>query len=120
MNDNYKPLIVDGFTEGEEVRIIFSDLIGKITEINEGRIKPFVVTVTENMIKAFSVSSDEIAKINKSELPKPPLGLRPKFIVTESRIQEIKEAIERYIAVNYAIPAEWIEEYNELVTHVKT
>lgn len=48
-------------------------------------------------------------------LPKPPLGLTPRFIIEEKRIFEIVEAISRYINVEKEIPIEWIEEYNELV-----
>jgi hypothetical protein len=53
---------------------------------------------------------------------KPPLGLRPRFIVLEDRLQEIRQAIERYMQYNkdeayekFPIPHEWIEEYDEIV-----
>ena len=46
---------------------------------------------------------------------KPPLGLRPKSIVNEHRVKEISEAISRYTSAHYALPLEWIQEYNELV-----
>lgn len=45
---------------------------------------------------------------------KPPVGLRPAFIVNQERIEEIKEAIIRYIDAKIPIPKEWIEEYNNL------
>lgn len=46
---------------------------------------------------------------------KPPLGLTPRFIRDEQRIDEIVSAIERYITARKEIPSAWIEEYNELV-----
>lgn len=57
------------------------------------------------------------------EYKKPPLGLRPRFIVIEQRLQEIREAIERCMKYNkdeaydmFSIPYEWVEEYDELVS----
>lgn len=47
--------------------------------------------------------------------PQPPLGLRPRHIHTSCRISEIRAAIERYLSAGYAIPVEWITEYNELI-----
>lgn len=55
-------------------------------------------------------SNDETA----TEYNAPPLGLVPRHIREQKRITEIKEAIERYIEAGYAIPVEWITEYNEL------
>ena len=56
------------------------------------------------------------------ECIKPPLGLRPRFIVLEQRLQEIRAAIERHLKYNYEnsyemfpIPYEWVEEYDEIV-----
>jgi hypothetical protein len=47
---------------------------------------------------------------------KPPLGLMPKRIHDESRLDEISEAIKRYIAEKKEIPIEWIEEYRSLLS----
>lgn len=47
-------------------------------------------------------------------MKKPPLGLVPKFIRQEQRIEEIKSAIRRYLIAEYCIPSEWVSEYNEL------
>ncbi|NGM81226.1 hypothetical protein G5B47_02235 [Paenibacillus sp. 7124] len=46
---------------------------------------------------------------------KPPLGLTPRFIVEERRIDEIKAAVTRYFDAGRKVPADWIAEYNELV-----
>ena len=45
---------------------------------------------------------------------KPPIGLTPRWLLKEKRIQDILDAIHRYVAVNKKIPLEWIVEYNEL------
>lgn len=50
---------------------------------------------------------------------RPPLGLTPQFIWLEQRLQDIEEAIERRLEVRGFIPAEWITEYNELLSEVE-
>lgn len=45
---------------------------------------------------------------------KPPLGLRPRWLVDEQRLEEIIEAVIRYIYAGFPIPIEWAEELNEL------
>ena len=42
---------------------------------------------------------------------KPPLGLRPEFIVLELRQKEIQEAVTRYMEAGKEIPKEWTAEY---------
>lgn len=46
---------------------------------------------------------------------KPPLGLMPENIWIQMRIEEIKQAIERYINANIEVPIHWISEYNKLL-----
>lgn len=46
---------------------------------------------------------------------RPPLGLTPRFIRDEQRVDDIVAAIERFITARKEIPNEWLEEYNELV-----
>jgi hypothetical protein len=50
---------------------------------------------------------------------KPPLGIMPRYIHDEQRLNDLCLAINRYITGNKAIPIEWIEEYNELVKRLK-
>jgi hypothetical protein len=45
----------------------------------------------------------------------PPLGLIPRFIVTEQRLDEIDAAMQRYRDAHMEIPAEWSEEREELL-----
>ncbi len=41
---------------------------------------------------------------------KPPLGLRPRWVVLKHRLQEIDEAIQRYNKVSKPVPEDWIKE----------
>jgi hypothetical protein len=54
-----------------------------------------------------------------SQFIKPPLGITPRFILEEKRLQEIIEGIDRRVKATYEIPIEWIEEYNMLVNKIK-
>jgi len=45
-----------------------------------------------------------------SEHERPPIGLRPRFIWLEQRLQEIKDACDRYINAQKPIPREWLDE----------
>lgn len=51
---------------------------------------------------------------------KPPLGLRPRHIAEAQRMDEIKDAVRRYMDAGLPLPAEWIAEYNELATRKET
>lgn len=46
----------------------------------------------------------------------PPIGLRPRWIVTELRMKEINAAMARYHEANKQVPLEWIEELRDLTT----
>lgn len=50
---------------------------------------------------------------------KPPLGVVPKFIWEEMRLNELGRAIREYMDFNLEVRLEWIEEYNELVIKVR-
>lgn len=58
-----------------------------------------------NKIEGFSITG----------VAKPPLGLRPRIVVDQLRIEEILEAYDRYKSADYVIPREWSEEYSELM-----
>lgn len=51
----------------------------------------------------------------QTTMQKPPLGLRPRFIIVEHRTLEILEAMIRYVQVGYQVPTEWREELNDLL-----
>lgn len=46
---------------------------------------------------------------------KPPLGLKPRKIHDEERLQALAEAITRYVVERKPVPEEWFAEYDELI-----
>lgn len=50
--------------------------------------------------------------MSNEEIKKPPLGLMPEWRHKELRLQEIREAVQRYIDANEPVPINWVaEEY---------
>lgn len=47
--------------------------------------------------------------------PKPPPGLKPRWLVDMLRIEEILRAMFAYNANRMPIPEEWVDELNDLV-----
>lgn len=52
---------------------------------------------------------------NETAIPKPPLGLKPKYIHDKIRIKEILDTMERYSYQRFPVPIEWIEKLRELI-----
>ena len=52
-------------------------------------------------------------------MEKPPLGIRPQFIVLEQRLNEINEALYIHLKAGVRIHTEWIEERNEIIEALK-
>lgn len=46
----------------------------------------------------------------------PPVGLYPKKLFLEDRLNDINSAILRYIEADYLIPSEWISERDYIIT----
>lgn len=49
----------------------------------------------------------------------PPIGVKPRFIHDEQRLDEIEKAIVRFAGAHWPIPDEVTEEYNELAERLK-
>ena len=49
---------------------------------------------------------------------KPPMGIIPRKIHRQLRIEDLKGAINRYTLQTKLIPFEWVEEYNELIEEI--
>lgn len=79
----------------------------KYTDIYIDNIEQFLDSVSESQIRAIA--------INNETLGKPPLGLKPKWLHDEQRLDEVVAAINRYIEAKKLIPQEWMEEYNLLI-----
>jgi hypothetical protein len=50
---------------------------------------------------------------------RPPLGLKPRFIHEEQRLDAVRDAITRYIAAGYDVPMEWTEEFCDLKARIE-
>lgn len=48
---------------------------------------------------------------------RPPIGIEPRYIWIETRLEQIENAVTRIFHEKYAfqIPMTWIEEYNDLI-----
>lgn len=46
---------------------------------------------------------------------KPPIGIEPKYVHDKKRLMELCCAITRYLQAGFAVPLEWVEEYNQLL-----
>jgi len=53
--------------------------------------------------------------MKKDQIKKPPIGLTPKFIHDEKRLNEVQGAIVRYYNAGLTIPIKWVKEYNKLI-----
>ena len=49
---------------------------------------------------------------------KPPLGIIPKNLHEEKRLDKLRRAIQRYFDAELKLPVEWVMEYNELTDKV--
>jgi hypothetical protein len=45
----------------------------------------------------------------------PPLGVKPRWLHNEIRLEELSGAIYRYLNSGRAIDTKWVNEYNELI-----
>ena len=49
-----------------------------------------------------------------TQVTKPPLGVMPRELWDRKRQKDLADAMARYLEAGMKIPAEWIEEYNEI------
>jgi hypothetical protein len=54
--------------------------------------------------------------MDKTNIVRPPLGLKPKWLHDSERKIDIIEAMERYAKVKKPIPIEWIDELKQLIS----
>lgn len=76
----------------------------------------------EWIVVEFLSPPEELAPVDnrKGPLPKPPLGIPPRYIVEEQRVEEIEKAVQRQLDFTNnkgqpRIPQEWITEHSELI-----
>lgn len=62
----------------------------------------------------------ERRRIQMTSRPRPPsIGVTPRFIVEEGRLQDLSTAIERRTQEHMPVPFDWIQEYNELLERIE-
>lgn len=49
----------------------------------------------------------------------PPIGIMPREVWLEKRLEELRSAIKRYIEAGYYVKEDWVKEYNSLLEEVK-
>ncbi len=54
-------------------------------------------------------------RIQNIMIKKPPLGIIPRNIHREHRIDDIRAAVYRHMDATHPIPKKWIKEYNNLI-----
>ena len=72
--------------------------------------------IDRELYKTYALGYDECRKQNSltSRVVKPPIGLIPRDIHAEQRINAIVSAIGRYAEVGLSFPKEWAEELRDL------
>lgn len=90
----------------------------------QGKIVAFVIKWDSMFAQVNEVGFIGIGELIKQtrqpETKRPPLGLRPKWIVAEHRKAEIDEAMMRYKNAGKEIPMEWHDEFNEIVAYLNS
>jgi hypothetical protein len=59
-----------------------------------------------------------MAQRDKKLIDKPPIGICPKHIWESIRLNNLKDAINRYIDANQIVQIEWINEYNDFIKQI--
>lgn len=73
-----------------------------------------VVAIGKSMFHVCADCATDLTEfIGTAKHTKPPLGLVPRFIRDEERVQEIIEAVDRYNEAGKPVPQEWLDELNE-------
>jgi hypothetical protein len=83
----------------------YADKIGVVYEVGDKGDYFEVINLPEHMI------SKDDCEVVQEVTKRPPIGLRPEFILLEHRQKEIQEAVTRYMEVGKEIPKEWTSEY---------
>lgn len=60
-----------------------------------------------------------MSRVWGEDMNKPPLGIMPKKLWQEERLERLKECIERHTNAYYPINEEWVKEYNDLLAGLK-
>lgn len=110
----YNPLSIDG-----TYSILLPQLISIVSIKYSGSCGDYVLRIPG--LKGFIYVNGKWADILKpiahvpDSVNKPPLGVKPLEIHAEGRLNDLRGAIQRYMAAGREIQLKWIEEYNDLI-----
>ena len=74
------------------------------------RLPEVLVTITGKVTDSMGIPSNML---------EPPLGLKPRWLAEEERLEEVDAAIKRYGQVKKMVPREWTDEWNFLYERKK-
>lgn len=120
MKDNKKEFILYKCVQCEDLYVFER---GKARDIcphchKRGTLRMIDKGTMKDLVEKYKDLCEEfggIYYIDRAIEEKPPLGLKPRRIHDEERVNELANAIHRYVNNVKEIPIEWIEEYNELI-----
>lgn len=111
----YRAVITDKDFDGYKLPTVWFNDIHEANEAGNEGLKLYGGT-------SFYIEDEEEARTEVAVAPtyagtsivKPPIGIMPKYIWEAHRLQDLEEAIKRYLSSTYPLPPEWITERNEL------
>jgi hypothetical protein len=101
-------------TSSEEKRLI-DEFYDKLSHLSTGEIELYPRTpIPSECLSRICGYPVYVVEESVKEHIKPPIGLTPRNIVREQRIDEIMQAINRYHEKNRRIPNKWLAELADL------
>lgn len=73
------------------------------------------INVGEGVFDAWNKAKQMMVEKSKDVMmPKPPIGVKPRKLVDEERLEELERAIEMYKKSMVPVPQDWYNEWNEI------
>ena len=95
------------------IKVVINDVVKHVTVTEGEHIVIAIVQVGEmhyhNPI-LIALKHDDFLEVRVEEIIKPPIGLTPRFLHLEQRLQDIKEACKRYEDAGKCVPTDWFAE----------
>jgi len=109
------------FPKGLPIEMLEKIVASRLEEaFNGGADNVLISPIDKNILGNLALDIlPSLRKKAKTKHVRPPLGIKPRFILDEYRRVEILEAIDRFIDAGEPINIAWIEEYNEIVKRLK-
>lgn len=102
----------------------FTVTTGRLGSVGNMRIelptysKPVIEEIQHSVVAMSNQEGEQDIPPRKGTgLPKPPLGLKPRYIHDDARITDITSAMSRFAEVTKEIPSAWLEELSDLTRY---